>query len=430
MKVVYKDKYYSADDLALENMSVFLNFGVKEGDLVACMLEGGMSTISIWLTLKRIGAIPVFIPIYFSNDMKQKILDNLRVDFIVESKKEELKVYIQSDRSVLKIERDSVVFTSSASTGYPKIIVRNKEQLKAEFERYKEALKLSETDVFLPMVPLYHAYGFMCSLYAAYMLDAVLVVPHIVFPRTILSLIKKYNVTIIHGVPDLYQSMLSLDGVDLPECLRYIFSSSVSIDDNLLMAFANKFGYIITQQYGSTETGSLGISQLGDSKNEFSLFFRGVDYNLELMEDEQDLCEIIISSPETVGTYVYKNEFKHLDPYNYRTFDYGKKTGERLSVCGRIDDIINCAGKKVSKEYIKNILKDFADLKYIKIEYNENGIIFKYKLHSKENISLFIEFCKKNLPVFALPKEYIWLDNIEETGTWKEGIVWNSITED
>lgn len=112
MKVVYKDKYYSADDLAQENMSVFLNFGVKEGDLVACMLEGGMSTISIWLTLKRIGAIPVFIPIYFSNDMKQKILDNLRVDFIVESKKEELKVYIQSDRSVLKIERDSVVFTS------------------------------------------------------------------------------------------------------------------------------------------------------------------------------------------------------------------------------------------------------------------------------------------------------------------------------
>lgn len=193
MKVYYKDKCYSDYDLSQKNMTIFLKHGVREGNLVACVLEGGMSTISVWLTLKEIGAIPVFIPVYFSEDMKQKILDNLKVDFIIESKRGELKVHIQKDKSVLKIERDSIVFTSSASTGYPKIIVRNKKQLDAEFERYKEALKLSETDIFLPVVPLYHAYGFMCSLYAAYMLDAALVVPPIVFPRTIFFLIKKYN---------------------------------------------------------------------------------------------------------------------------------------------------------------------------------------------------------------------------------------------
>ncbi len=432
MKVYYKGKYYDEDDLAQKNVTTLLDFGVKERDLVACMLEGWMSTISMWLALKRIGAIPVFIPQYFSDDMKQKIFDNLKVDFIVESKKQELKVYIQNERSVLKLERDSVVFTSSASTGYPKIIVRNKKQLEAEFERYKEILKLSESDVFLPMVPLYHAYGFMCSLYAAYMLDAVLVVPHIVFPKTIIFLIKKCNATIIHGVPELYQMILSLEGVDLPECLRYIFSSSVSIDNSLLNAFANKYGHIITQQYGSTETGSLGISQLGDSKNEFSIFFRGVNYNLELMEDEQELCEIVVSSPETIGAYVYRNELKQIDPYNYRMFDYGKKVGEKLLVCGRLDDIINCAGKKVSKKYIENVIKKFTDLEYFKIERNESGIIFKYKLHSKENKSIFIEFCKKNLPSFALPRDYIWFENVEEIkmSNWKEGIVWNSLAED
>lgn len=98
--------------------------------------------------------------------------------------------------------------------------------------------------------------------------------------------------------------MLFLEGLDLPESIRYMFSSSVSIEDNLLIEFADKFGYVITQQYGSTETGSLGISRPGDLKNEFSICFRGVSFNVRSMENEQDLCEIIVSSPETIGAYI------------------------------------------------------------------------------------------------------------------------------
>ena len=108
MKVYYKEKYYSEYDLSQKNITILLGFGVKKGDLVACILEGGMSTISIWLALKKIGAIPVFIPTYFSDNMKQKIFDNIKVDFIVESKKQELKIYIQNDKSILKLECDSV----------------------------------------------------------------------------------------------------------------------------------------------------------------------------------------------------------------------------------------------------------------------------------------------------------------------------------
>lgn len=423
LKVIYKGGYFGEEEIMEGVIDKFLDYGVKEGSLVACILNSPMKIISVWLAILKIKAIPVFIPGYFSSHMLEGIRKNLRVDFTVEEINDDL-IINNNNNSILKVEPNSIIFASSASTGEPKLIMKTKEKLDAEFERYREALDLKSTDVFLSMVPLYHAYGFMCSLYTAQKLGATVVVPHTLFPRGIISLLKKHNVTIIYGVPELYQKLLLLDVSTLPDSLRYAFSSSAPVSNELLLEFRKKFHFSLTQQYGSTETGSVAISKSDDLKNEFSMSFRNIEYKLELFGQEEELYEILIDSKDTIGTYIFNNKLQYIEPGIYRTSDYGQCVDGKLIISGRIKDIVNIAGRKISKKYMESVMKKYPYLIFAKIEDESNGLSCRYKLYDKEKIMEFKEFCKKELPSFSMPQKFIWMDDLENILTWKEGIKW------
>ena len=190
------------------------------------------------------------------------------------------------------------------------------------------------------------------------------------------------------------------------------------------MEFRRKFYFNITQQYGSTETGSVAISKINDLKNEFSMPFRKIGFKMEALENEENLYEILIDSTETIGAYIYHNKLQRIEPELYRTSDYGKYVDGKLIICGRITDIINVAGRKISKKYMESVMKKYPHLIWAKIEYGSNGLTCRYKLNDKKKTKEFKEFCKKELPAFSMPQKFIWIDDIESILTWKEGIKW------
>lgn len=419
MKIIYKENKYSDEDMINKIYDKFQDYTIQKGNIIGCILHEPIVVISVWLALRKIEAIPVFIPAYFSKDMKENIYKDIKMDYVIENKNHTIEIYKMEEKSILKISCGSIIFTSSASTGKPKLILRSQEQLEAEFLRYKKALDMSENDVFLPMVPLYHAYGFMCTLFAAYKLNATIVVPHVIFPRIIISLIEKNKVSFIYGVPELYRQILSLKLKELPKSLKYLFSSSVPIENELLEQFFKQYSYYITQQYGSTETGSIAFSRLKDKKNEFSVFLDDTSIKCEKYDQGNNLYEIYISSPTTIGSYIYENTVQLLDVNKYRTLDYGILKDGILTIYGRIDDIISIAGKKISKKYMEKIMKRFNDLSYVKITYEKGELTCRYKLNKKDSLQNFIEFCEKQLPAFSYPKKYISIENNDNIN-WKE----------
>jgi fatty-acyl-CoA synthase len=153
---------------------------------------------------------------------------------------------------------------TSGTTGSPKGVVYSHRGLTLIAMAWlaADAMAVSQRDVFLPAVPLFHAHAWGLPL-AAIMAGAPMVLAGAdVSPRAIASLIQTQGVTLSAGVPtiwsDLWDSIES--GATAPAALRTldrIASGGSAVPPQLLRAYES-LGVELIQVWGMTEMSPLG----------------------------------------------------------------------------------------------------------------------------------------------------------------------------
>ena len=124
------------------------------------------------------------------------------------------------------------------------------------------AMGLSEADVILPVVPMFHANAWGLP-YAAIMTGAKLVMPgpHL-DPASLIDLFVRERVTFTAGVPTIWMGILqTLDAnpgaYDL-SALRAMFVGGAAVPQALIEAFEKRHGLTLVHAWGMTETAPLG----------------------------------------------------------------------------------------------------------------------------------------------------------------------------
>jgi len=152
---------------------------------------------------------------------------------------------------------DAVILYTSGTTGQPKGaelthtgLVRNAE-LTA-----RTLLKNSSDDVMMGCLPLFHVFGLTCGLNATVAAAGTLTLLPRFDPAKALDIIERDAVTIFEGVPTMYAAMLHLPGADPAKAatLRVCVSGGASLPVEILRGFEEKFGCIILEGYGLSET--------------------------------------------------------------------------------------------------------------------------------------------------------------------------------
>src|SRR6266852_5579068 len=154
-------------------------------------------------------------------------------------------------------EDDAVILYTSGTTGRPKGarlthagLIRNAE-LTA-----RTLLKNNPDDVVMGCLPLFHVFGLTCGLNATVAGAGTLTLLPRFDPGKALEIIKRDAVTIFEGVPTMYAAMLHLPEVDpaLAATLRVCVSGGASMPVEILRGFEEKFGCMILEGYGLSET--------------------------------------------------------------------------------------------------------------------------------------------------------------------------------
>src|SRR6516162_343251 len=152
---------------------------------------------------------------------------------------------------------DAVILYTSGTTGRPKGaelthagLVRN-----AEITA-RTLLKNHADDVTMGCLPLFHVFGLTCGLNATVAAAGTLTLLPRFDPARVLEIIQRDAVTIFEGVPTMYAAILHLPEADpaMAATLRVCVSGGASLPVEILRGFEEKFGCIILEGYGLSET--------------------------------------------------------------------------------------------------------------------------------------------------------------------------------
>jgi long-chain acyl-CoA synthetase len=152
---------------------------------------------------------------------------------------------------------DAVILYTSGTTGQPKGaqlthggLMRNA-RLTAHTLLHNAA-----DDVMMGCLPLFHVFGLTCGLNATVAAGGTLTLLPRFDAGKALEIIERDAVTIFEGVPTMYAAMLHHQAADQAQTgsLRVCVSGGAAMPVEILKAFEQKFGCIILEGYGLSET--------------------------------------------------------------------------------------------------------------------------------------------------------------------------------
>jgi len=342
----------------------------------------------------------------------------------------------------------AVILHSGGTTGVPKSIVLKNENLMAVSEQAKICfVGLIPGDTILTVLPLFHCFGLVVCMFAPLCIGLSCILVPTFDAKRFDKLLNKYKPTVICGVPTLYEAMLKnnhMKNVDMSQ-VKYAISGgdTLSIQRNKVVnEFLKNHGCKsnIIQGYGMTETtgpvtfGSMGSDKLGSVGIPLpGNVVKIVDPNTHEELKNGETGEICIHGTVMMQGYLDNEEetnkviIKHHDGLKYiHTGDLGyiDKDGVLFYV-QRIKRIIISSGYNVYPQYIEGVLRDHPAVKDVcvvgvphpyKQEVAKAFIILEDNVEETYTVKKEImDYAKKNLAHYMLPREYIYKKEFPKT---------------
>ena len=152
----------------------------------------------------------------------------------------------------------AVVVYTSGTTGRPKGAELTHMGLYMNADIPGRLFDVQPDDVVITVLPLFHVFGLSSILDICVRFGCTMSLVPRFTPAAVLTAIQRDGVTIFEGVPTMFADVLScpdLDSYDLSS-LRIAISGGASIPAPVLDAFEERFGLVILEGYGLTETAS------------------------------------------------------------------------------------------------------------------------------------------------------------------------------
>lgn len=258
--------------------------GIEAGDRVGVMLPNTAAAPIAYYSIWRLGGIVVpmnpllqarEVQFYLSNTAAKAVLAS--PDFAraadAGGQAAGAQVWVIDDAELAQLTNDlpefgkpvtragsdtAVVLHTSGTTGKPKGAELTHDSLGSNREVVvRTLLRLTDDDVVLAALPLFHVFGMTCAMNAAIAVGATLSLMPRFNAALAIERIRRDRVTVLEAVPTMYSALLAVAEQFPPEAtatLRTCVSGGAALPVQVLNDFEKTFEATILEGYGLSET--------------------------------------------------------------------------------------------------------------------------------------------------------------------------------
>lgn len=448
--------------LADEFTEVLKKSGFKSGQRLVALMPNCPATLAVILAVWRLGG--VFCPlneksgklsllktldllkpfaIIVSSSVKKELLDSLRENdwpFATCPADKTPEIFtgkIQDAES----ENLAVIFSTSGTTGDPKAVPLSHENLIDNCVACLEWIDdLRPGDIFLNVLPNFHAFGFTVSMILPILTDASeVLVPGFMPPQNTLKAIINSQANILLLVPTMVNFLTGLiarSGQKLNN-IKLLIAGGDKYNPKLDERVKTSFGVGVLEGYGITECSPVlsvnrnynirRLGTVGQALPRFELQLRDEAGNI--LDKNSDEGVLWAKGPSVTQGYYKMPEVNHerfKDGW-FNTGDYVKIDSEGyIKILDRVTDIIIVGGFNVYPQEVEAILAENPAVQtavVIGAPNNISGEVPKAFIIKNNDTDIteteLIRFCKERLSHYKVPRAVEFVETLPVSSTGK-----------
>jgi acyl-CoA synthetase (AMP-forming)/AMP-acid ligase II len=330
----------------------------------------------------------------------------------------------------------ALLMHTSGTTGRPKAVPLTHANVMASVRNISAHYQLSPADTGLVVMPMFHGHGLIGATLSSLFAGAKVVLPNRFSAHAFWPLVQAHAVTWYSAVPTIHQILLVRAGPDNAPSrsrFRFVRSCSAELSPAMMKQLEDRFGVPVLEAYAMTETSHQvtsnplppGVRKPGSV---------GPRANVEVaIMDNGKLLEVgnhgeVVVRGETVMHGYYRNPEANKVAFMNRWFRTGDQgffdSDGYLRITGRIKDLINRGGEKISPTEVDDVLlsnpavaeaASFAVPDPIYGEEIQAAVVPQADVTAAE----LQEYCRSRLADFKIPKVIHFVKELPKDSTGK-----------
>ena len=354
-------------------------------------------------------------------------------------------VVIAKSGSELKITKDvappspddiALFLHTSGTTNRPKGVPLTHKNLLTSLGNIKDTYALTPDDVAMVVMPLFHVHGLIGVALSTLYSGGSMVIPSRFSASTFWRDQAATNATWYSAVPTIHQILLMRAEEDNApkESFRLIRSCSAALVPSVFEELEARFGAPVLEAYGMTEAAhQMSSNLLPPGARVPGSVGMGTGVDISIMDEAGKMvalgerAEVVIRGENVTHGY-NNNPEANAEAFTdgwFRTGDQGIMDADgRLTLTGRLKELINRAGEKISPLEVDALLLDhpavaeavcFAvpDVKYGEI------VQAAAVLNGDADEATIQAFCRERMAEFKVPERIYIADSLPRTATGK-----------
>jgi acyl-CoA synthetase (AMP-forming)/AMP-acid ligase II len=465
--------YRGLRDLALATGKALNSFGIGRNDRVAIVLPNGPEMATCFVTVATVATTAPLNPAYRADEFDFYLSDlgakaviigegfdtparavaaarNIPVISLIADEagpagnfalrpEAELKG-TPAHPGVAEAEDIALVLHTSGTTSRPKIVPLSQANVTASARHIAATLATVPSDVCLNIMPLFHIHGLIAAVLSTLGAGASVSCTPGFNALKFFGWLADVNPTWYTAVPTMHQAILSRASRNqeiIDKCrLRLIRSSSASLPPQVMAELEEVFKAPVIESYGMTEAAhQMASNPLPPRARKAGSVGIAAGPEVAIMSEDGDLLpqgeigEIVIHGPNVTKGYE-NNPDANLKGFAngwFRTGDQGMIDADGyLSLTGRLKELINRGGEKISPLEVDAILMDHPAVGQcvaFAIPHDKLGEEVGAAIVLREGQSVtereLRDFAAVRLADFKVPKKIVFLDEIPKGATGK-----------
>jgi oxalate---CoA ligase len=335
---------------------------------------------------------------------------------------------------------EALVLHTSGTTARPKIVPLTHANLAASARHIGQTLQLGPSDVCLNIMPLFHIHGLIAAVLSSLAAGGSVVCTPGLSGFRFFTWLRDVRPTWYSAVPTMHQALLDLaprfSDVIATSRLRFIRSSSASLPPAVMTALEATFGVPVIEAYGMTEAAhQMASNPLPPAPRFAGSVGIAAGPDIAIMDADGGLLpagstgEVVIRGPNVTPGYE-NNPAANASAFNngwFRTGDEGVLDGDGyLRLTGRLKEIINRAGEKITPVEVDNVLMQHPSVREVVTfampsrTFGEDvaaAIVLHQDAEADEEVLR--SFVATRLAAFKVPRKIVFLEEIPKGATGK-----------